>query len=524
MATSSTTSVGSTATYTLTNTLRMSGLATGLDTTSMVNSLMKAERIPLDKLNQKKTTLEWKQAAELDINNLLKDFRDTYLSSTGAGSSMIMASNIKAYKVAMGTASTAVSITANSDAVAGNHTIDSITSIAAGASAASASPVSASMLSTNTTLADLALTTPLSFDGSGALSFSINGKTFTFQSTDTLQTVINKVNSDTTANATLSYSQLTGKFSITSKTTGSASSLVLANGSGNFFGDGVTPSAIGIDAGTYNNGADAVLSIDGVSVTRSTNNFTIDGMTFNLTGTTATPVSYSVSQDIDSAVTKIKAFVDAYNTLIGKLNATINEKVYRDYAPLTDAQRAGMSDTEITQWETKAKSGLLYGDDNITGLLQTMRSAFYDNVVSAGTNAAAIGLQTGSNYSDKGKIIIDETKLRAALASNPDQVSNIFTAASYSTDNATKYSESGLAWRMQNAVSGYLNDYTTNRSVSETDQMNKLNNDITNMTDILTAKENRYWKQFDDLETAMEKMNSQAQWLTQQLSGSSSNG
>ncbi len=496
-------------------TLRMTGLATGLDTTSMVEQLMRAERIPLDKLNQKKTKLEWQKTANLEVNNLLRTFRDDFLSILKRDNYMLSADNIKANKVTMNTTTSAVTVSANKDAAAASHVINSITSIATGANASSAAPVSAMGLTGNTTLGELSLNTPLDFSG-GSLSFMINGATFNFQSTDTLQTVINRVNSSTTANATMSYSSLTGKFTLRSKATGSDSVLAMADITGNFV------SAIGMTAGAHINGTDAVLSIDGVAVTQKTNNFTIDGMNFILSEPSATPISFKVAQDIDGAVNRIKSFVDSYNTLIAKLHEKLDEKVYREYTPLTDEQRDAMDEDQIKKWEEKAKSGLLHNDSSIARLLGDMRAAFFDKVSSAGINAASIGLTTGANYSEKGKIELDEITLRKALAANPDQVADVFTASSTSADKATKYAQSGLATRIQTMFNNYLSDYTVTRSVNADEAIDDLEDSIVSMTDRLTQREERYWRQFDALEVAMQKMNSQSAWLAQQFSTNSS--
>jgi flagellar hook-associated protein 2 len=499
--------------------LRTPGLASGLDTTSIVNSLMKVARMPLDKLNQQKTSFNWKKDANLEVNNLLKTFRDDYLSATKKGNYMLSAANIKMNKVTMNTSTSAVTVTAAKDAYTGSHIIDSITSLASGANAASGARISATGLAGNTTLGALALNTPLDFSG-GALSFSINGSTFNFNSTDTLQTVINRVNSDSTANVNMVYSSLTGKISIQSKTMGTGSSLAITNITGNAFSD--INSAFGIAAGTYSNGTNAVLSIDSEAVTQATNNFTIDGMSFTLNETSGSAIRYSVSQDIDGAVTKIKSFVDDYNKLIKTLNDKIDEKPDTDYKPLTDSQKVGMSDDQVKQWEEKAKAGLLHNDSYITRLLSDVRGAFYDNVTDAGLNASAIGLSTGS-YLNKGAIVIDEDKLRKALADNPDKVATLFTNTSTAADTTVKYNENGLSARILASINGYINDYQGYRTTSANNQMSSLNTSITNLTSSLQAKEDRYWKQFDALETAMQKMNAQSSWLTQQFSTNSSN-
>ena len=501
--------------------LRMPGMASGMDTQSMVNSLMKVARMPLDKLNQQKTMLGWKKEANLEVNNLLRTFRDDYLSATKRDSYMLSASNIVINKVTMNATTSAVSISATKDAFASSHVIDSITSLASGANAASDVQISATGLAGNTTLGALALKTPLDFSG-GDLSFSINGSTFSFTSTDTLSTLINRVNSDANANVSMTYSSLTGKISIKSKAMGTGSSLNISNVQGNAFS--ATGSAFGIAAGTagvYNNGTNAALSIDGIAVTKDSNNFTIDGMSFVLKATTAVPTGFSIERDVDAAVTKIKSFVDAYNKLISTLNDKLAEKTNRDYKPLTDDQKTGLTDDQLTKWETLAKAGLMHNDSYITKFLSNVRGAFYDNVKDAGLNAAAIGLTSGA-YTTKGAIVLDEAKLKKALLDNPDQVATLFTSFSTAADSSIKYQENGLASRISSSINSYLEDSQGIRLTNSNKQLSTLETSITTFTKTLQSKEDRYWKQFNAMEKAMQKMNSQSSWLSQQFNKNSS--
>ena len=496
--------------------LRMSGLASGLDTESIVSSLMKVEQMKLDKLAKQKTRMDWQSEKNLEVNNLLRAFRDKYLSVTSADN-VFAASSLLANKVTM-ESSTSLKVSASNGAAQGTHTVDFITSIATGANAASGSAVSADMLSTGTELGSLALNTTLDFSG-GPISFKINGQTFSFESTATLGDMIRQVNADETANVTMSYSQLTGKFSIQNDDLGADSSLTIENLSGNAFGAG---SAFGIDATTYTNGTDAVLRIDGIDVTRDTNSFTIDGITYKLTGTTGTAQQFYVEQDVDGTVKKIKAFVDAYNELYTKLDGMVSEHKDYDYEPLTEAQKEEMTDKQIEQWEAKAKQGILANDSYINGLLSTMRSSFYQKVEDAGINANAIGFSTAS-YLTKGVINLDETKLRTALTTNPDQVATLFTEVSDSTDAKTAFAENGLAVRIRDGINKYVNDSNGYRKESFDDQYDDLEDRIDRMEDLIVQREQRYWNQYTALETAIAKMNAQSNWLSSMLNPSSGN-
>jgi flagellar hook-associated protein 2 len=235
-----------------------------------------------------------------------------------------------------------------------------------------------------------------------------------------------------------------------------------------------------------------------------------------------TPIQFSVDQDIDGAVSNVKKFVDAYNTLIDKLQAKLDEKREMDYQPLTDDQKAAMSETQVTQWEAKAKAGLLQSDSYISKLLQDMRSSFYKTVSGAGITASAIGITTVP-YQTSGKLIVDETKLRKALQNNPQQVAQVFSSTSESTDYATKYNESGTATRISDFLGRFLNDASGYRQKSTDSQYKRLSDSMTVMQQQLKDKEDRYWKQFTQMETALSQLNAQSAWLSQQFS-TSSNG
>ena len=498
------------------NSMRISGMASGMDTETMVANLMKVERLKYDAIAQKKQKLEWTNDANLTVNNLLKDFRDTYFSTLGT-TNLLSAGVVNARKVTMSATDSGVTITAGQSAVLGTHNI-SVTTLASGANASAV--IGGTNLTTSTALNALPLSTPLTFED-GVLSFAINGQTFSFNETDTLQTVLNRVNSNAAANVTMSYNSLTGELSVKSKKTGADSSLVIENLKGNAFAapaDGIGPAAFGIAQGTYSNGTNAQLSIDGVATQQSSNTFTINGLTYNLSHTTSGTVGFSVESDIDASVNAIKNFVTGYNNLIAKLNSTISEEYDSDYPPLTDDQKAAMSESDIEKWEAKAKTGLLQNNSYISGLLQSMRSAFYETVSAAGLSPSAIGLNTGAYYT-KGQITVDETRLRQALTDNPDAVAAVFTATSTATTQSTVRAESGLAARLRDAVNGYLNDYTNYRKTSSDDQMRTYDDDLATMQEHLDKKEERYWNQFTAMETALAKLNSQSSWLSSALGG-----
>ena len=342
--------------------LRLSGLSSGLDTEAIVNSLLKIDQYKVDKQFQTKTKLEWKRDAFRDINLMLRNFREDYMSVLKPENNMLSKTAYNNYEVTLLTETNAVSIDAGSSANEGTLTINSITQLAEAGQVESLNIFNPDTISLDTALLDLDLVTPLTFDG-GEISFSINGEAFTFSEDTLLSEVISTVNANANAGVTMSYSSLKKGFKIIADETGSASTVDIVNIKGNAFD--AASSAFGIAEGTYT-GQDAILEIENISVTKSTNAFTIDGISYSLRDTSAEAISFNVERDVDATVDKIKSFVDAYNELLGMLQDKVDEPVYRTYEPLTDEEREVLTDSQAEKWEEMAKSGLLRNDHNVS--------------------------------------------------------------------------------------------------------------------------------------------------------------
>lgn len=490
--------------------LRVSGMSSGFDTESIVDSLMKVERLKINKLEEQKTLIQWRQDSLLDVNNILRGFREKYISALNPKIYMASASSYKVYDVNFSEPSAAVSITANSNATVGNYKIHSISQLAASTEIVSADKISdGSGIDLSMQLKDLKLENSLFFEDD-VITFEINGVEFTFKQTDTLNFFINYINASA-ANVKVNYSSLSDKLSISSKDTGSHTEVNIVNLKGNAFAS--ENSAFGIAQGSYSNGTDAKLNINGYDVIRSSNTFTIDGITYNLKDKTDTTIRFNISQNIDVAVDRIKEFVADYNALIDILNGKIGEKKYYDYKPLSSEQKGEMSEKEIELWTEKAKSGILRNDRNIISLLNDLRAMIYDKVEGVGKSLADIGLKTGPYY-EKGKIFIDEKVLREALEKNSDVVANIFTSISDSTDKAEKYKNSGFVSRISSRFSEYIG--LVNSSNAD-NQIKSFESRISKMEADLFVKENRYWAKFSQMEQALYKMQNQSTWIANQM-------
>lgn len=499
--------------------IKITGMYSGLDTDTIVDRLMQIERYKVDREFRSKVLLQWKQEALKKVDNDIKEFKNKFLSVLGSFN-MYSKNIYNVYDVVMtGSNTSAVTIKADYSATAGSHVIRQVNRLAKASNAQSAESVSvgSELSSSNSTkLKDLDFKNSLNFVD-GKVSFKINNETFTFSEDDTLQKLLNTVNSNGKAGVVLSYSRLTDTFKIESKQTGAASEIVIENIAGTAFGEN---GAFGIADGTIKNGEDAEVIIDGVTVTRSSNTFTIDGITYTLNETTApnANIGFRLTQNVDKAVEAIKNFIDEYNSLVLKLDTLLMERKTRDergYTPLTDAEKEVMTDKQIEKWEEIAKKGLLYNDQSIRSMLDKLRKTLYDAVSEAGISPAQIGIKTG-NWVNKGQIALDENALRAALEKDPHQVMSVFTNISTSTDASVKYSENGLLKRISDVFDTYIKSSSSEISSLSKD-ISDMVEKIDNMEEKMLELEEKYYQKYAALETALAKLQSQSDWLNSML-------
>ncbi len=486
--------------------LRITGIATGLDTDSIVSSLIQVEQMKVDRVFRQKVRMEWEMEAKTAVNDAIKSFRNTTMSVL-SDQNLYSSTAFNTYKVTLDSDTRSVEISAGANAEAQSHTIDSITRIATASAAESTALSTGSGLDKSAALQDLALSTPLVFGGAEAdeISFSINGSTFTFNNTDTLVDMQSEINiSD--AGVRVIYSELSDKLTIRSTDTGSGSSVNITNITGNAFGTG---SAFGIETGDFANGQDAVLSIDGYAVTKSDNTFTIDGLMYTLKAASADPIDFAVERDLDTVVDRIQGFVSEYNDLVAILQTAIAEEADSDFYPLTLAEKEAMSEDEISSWEMRAKLGTLQNDRNIQNLLTGMRRMLYDTVSGTGLSLNDIGIKTISYY-DGAKIMLDETQLRARLTDNPDQVMNLFIQ----TSDTESYDEMGHLSRLGDVLSDYTGIYS--RATAE-QEISRVANRISDLTERMYDKEDALYKKYAAMESAIATLNSQSSWLSSQF-------
>jgi flagellar hook-associated protein 2 len=295
-----------------------------------------------------------------------------------------------------------------------------------------------------------------------------------------------------------------------------------------FEGDAFLTKVLNLNETKEIGGEDASFTINGLESKRHSNSFEFNGVTFTIKediAAGAPPVSITVSNNTEKVFENIKGFVDKYNEMILKVNTILSEPKYSSYKPLTDAEKEDLSETQIEKWEEKAKSGLLKGDPILTSVLSGMRNDFGSNITSLAEEFNSmfdIGLSTGT-YETRGRIIIDEDKLKKALTENPEQVMKIFT------NKDSSHTGNGIASRLYDSVDKALKKLGDRAgsplSFSKTDNsqigkaLKDMDSRITSFEDRLKTIEDRYWKQFTAMEKAIQRSNEQMSYLMQQFGG-----
>ncbi|MCL1828361.1 MAG: flagellar filament capping protein FliD [Oscillospiraceae bacterium] len=217
---------------------RITGLYSGFDTDALIKSMLKMEQLKIDRQFRALTALQWKQNAYYGVRDDLLAFTTSFLGSD----SMLSKASYNTFKAT--SSSAAVTVSAGNDAIAGAMKID-IEQLATGAKATSAVGISVPGGTTSAKLGDIKnlFYNYTSYDNGSVgmtptdtIKFEINGVAFSFGKNDTLQKMINTVNSSD-AGVTMSYSNANDAISITSNNTGAYSRLSIKNTAGNAFGN-----------------------------------------------------------------------------------------------------------------------------------------------------------------------------------------------------------------------------------------------------------------------------------------------
>ncbi|KZE52611.1 hypothetical protein AV649_12800 [Rossellomorea marisflavi] len=498
--------------------MRVGGLASGMDTDQIIGDLMKAERIPLDKLNQKKQYLEWQRDDYREMNSQMLNFSNMIFDGVMKQATYIQ----KTVNISNPNDISIKNLASTSD-FNGTIKVEKLaTSATMYGQQVDAGFDPKKKLSDSLTLTGQQTIKVKAINADGTMPDKFTEIVFD-PTAETMESLLSKINSKT--GVTMFFDEKTKQMSVMSKNSGSGGSEAEIQFEGDFFGEmGLdATNVIAKDAGRGSVGENAIFTYNGMQTERSSNTFVINGVEITLKNASNTNVTFSSAPDVDKIMESIVKFVDEYNKLIEKVNGEVNKSKFRDFQPLTSEQKKDMSEDEIKLWEEKARSGTLRNDSVLTSGLNKMRTDLYTSVSGGSKDAnqlTQIGIKTSSNYLDRGKLIIDESKLKEAISKDPNAIYDLFAK------NGTTSAEQGIARRMRETLKTTMTNVEKkagkSSAVNDTFSIGKLlknmDSQITRFEERMKQVETRYWSQFTAMEKAVQRANSQSAYLMQQFS------
>jgi flagellar hook-associated protein 2 len=350
-------------------TITFGGVGSGIDTESIISGLLGASRGPITRVQQQNAAVQSAVSSLSDIGNLLSKFKD-------AVSALDTISEVGSFKAASD--SKAVVATAAGGAQAGSFKIE-VTQLAAAYKAYS-NP--------------LGISTPTEALGqSGTLGLSVNGKSvdLNIDPTDTLDAVMNKINSSgLRVSATSFFDGSQYRMQVRGLDTGAENDVVVTE----------TGTSFGFSSNVKSNGQDAKLLVDDFPVTSKTNQVqgVLAGVTLALTEKTTTPATVTVSGDAEGFQAKVKTLVDSYNGIINKIHAD-----------------AGFG-------SIKASNSELSGDASLRSITSRLSSALGKTV---GTGKFQSLRSIGVELNNNGTLKLNAAALEKALAEDPAAVTKV---------------------------------------------------------------------------------------------------
>jgi flagellar hook-associated protein 2 len=451
--------------------LGLSGIASGVDTAAIIDKLMQLERNKTTRIQLRQTAVE---ARKTDLSTIagklstLKSAAADLASSATWGQKQTIESSDPAR----------VAVEKISGAGIGGHSI-SVTRLAASAQRTFSWPVAAGG----------ALTADTALSVTGATSGSI-----TLTAGMKLSDAVTAIN----ANESLPVyaAEVNGELVLSARTTGAGSV---------FTASGLT------ETGTAKiTNLDATYEIDGVQKSSPDNvvDEAIPGLRLTLKGLTSAPAGITVGApalDKEAVKAKLNAFVTAYNGVIDATNAELTER------PVANATSS-----------VDARKGQLYGDIGLKSMLSQMRQFAQDSIAGLGNGSIdslvdlGIGVPKstgGQSTADAkaGKLVIDETKLSAALEADWTQVRTFFAD---STKGFSKVVDDFVGKQ-----TGSTTALLDGRTKTADEELRRLSDTLTRTNTRLEAQEKRLKAQFAAMETALGLAQSQQAWLAGQIAG-----
>lgn len=277
-------------------------------------------------------------------------------------------------------------------------------------------------------------------------------------------------------------------------------------------------------------GQDAVIVLNDAEFTNNTNVFEVNGLTFTALSETAAneTVTVTTQNDTDGIYDMIKNFLKEYNTIINEMDKLYNADSAKGFEPLTNDEKEAMSESEVEEYEKKIKDSLLRRDENLSSISSALKTAMAGSVTINGKKMylSDFGINTLSYFSapdnQKNAYHIDgdaddaDTSgnadvLKGMIASDPDTVITFFSQLSQQL-----YTEMS---NQSKSVDGYRSFGSFYDDKKMKTDYTDYNSKIADLEEKLNDYEDKWYKKFAAMETAMAKLQSSTSAITGLLGG-----
>ena len=264
-------------------------------------------------------------------------------------------------------------------------------------------------------------------------------------------------------------------------------------------------------------GEDAKIFVNGATFESESNTFEINGLTITAQAETQEEFTITTSDDTDGIYDMIKGFLKEYNELINEMDKLYNAESSKGYEPLTDEEKDAMNEKDIEKWEEKIKNALLRKDSTLNTVASAMKQIMLQGVkMSDGTQMylSDFGINTLGYFTakdneknayhidgdpDDTSTMSNADKLKTAIANDPEKVIEFFSSLTMSMYNK-------LGDLMKKTE--YSSSFTLYDDVAMKDEYNDYKSKISKQEQKITDFEDRYYKKFSAMETALAKLSS----------------
>ncbi len=449
--------------------IAVTGLASGLDTSSIISALLEAEQQPITRITNQEEKLKGQQTQ-------LQTIQSSLMSLSFAAEEFVLPSVFEGIQSVNSSEPARVSATITGGAGVGGYQLE-VTQLA------------------NSAQRTFTFTSPAAEE-----TVTVDGREYTLKAGATAKDLASKINADGKGTVYAAV-QANETIVLSSRTTG-------ATEGGEFIK--VAGAAMTEKAGTAKEGKDAEYKLDGVAGTSTSNTVTeaIAGVSLTFSGlTSAGPVTIAVQPPAPNLKTiegQLEGFVTAYNKVVEEIQSQLTTK------PVERPQTTG-----------ELSIGSLFGDSTLTGLLSNMREAMYEGIKGLPEGMSSpldLGLSTGaatggssSQSSLSGLLKLNTATLAKAISEHPSEVGTMMQQWSLSFSKVVRDAA---------APGGSLED----RINGDEGQVREMKERVATMSQMLLVRQKALEQTYSELEAVISRNSAQSSWLTSQTAQLEANG